>query len=113
MPGSQGALGGHHRRHHPHSRIAGKKEEHRAYLFPDFASGLAAMHQAQRSGLRARASLSLSDDGETRFLQAMWREEGRDRNFADHFSSVYLSVRRFDGGAAPAALSRGFFRQRR
>ncbi len=97
MPGSQGALGvitGATIR----IRALPAKEEHRAYLFPDFASGLAAMHQAQRSGL-PHAFLSLSDDGETRFLQAMWRE-GRDRNFADHFFDVYLSVRRFDSGAA-------------
>jgi len=97
MPGSQGALGvitGATVR----IRASPEKEEHRAYLFPDFASGLAAMHQAQRNGL-PHAFLRLSDDGETRMLQAL-RREGRDRNFADHFFDVYLAVRRFDSGAA-------------
>jgi alkyldihydroxyacetonephosphate synthase len=97
MQGSQGALGvitGATIR----IRALPTKEEHRAYLFPDFASGLAAMHQAQRNGL-PHAFLRLSDDGETRFLQAMQRE-GRDWNFTDHFFDIYLSVRRFDSGAA-------------
>ncbi len=74
------------------------KEEHRAYLFSDFAGGLAAMHQAQRSGL-PHAFLRLSDDGETRFLQALQRA-GREANLADRFFDIYLSVRRFDSGAA-------------
>jgi len=75
-----------------------EKEEHRAYLFPDFASGLAAIHQAQRLGL-PHVFLRLSDDGETRFDQAL-EKEGRDWNLADHMFDVYLGVRRFDGRAA-------------
>jgi len=97
MTGSQGALGvitG--------ATIAARalpaKEEYRAYLFPDFASGLAAMHQAQRLGL-GHIFLRLSDDGETRFAQAI-EKEGRDWHLADHLFDVYLSVRRFDSGAA-------------
>jgi alkyldihydroxyacetonephosphate synthase len=74
------------------------KEEFRAYLFPDFASGLAAMHQAQRLGL-GHIFLRLSDDGETRFSHALERE-GREWNLRDHLFDVYLSVRRFDSGAA-------------
>jgi hypothetical protein len=75
-----------------------KKEEHRAYLFPDFASGLAAMHQAQR--LRpADLFLRLSDDGETRFAQALERAD-RDWNLPDYLFDVYLSIRRFGTGAA-------------
>ena len=46
------------------SRALPRKEEHRAYLFPDFASGLAAMHQAQRLGL-PHLHLRLSDDDES------------------------------------------------
>jgi alkyldihydroxyacetonephosphate synthase len=80
------------------SRALPEKEEHRAYLFPDFASGLAAMHQAQRLGL-PHIFLRLSDDGETRFDQAL-EKEGREWNLADHMFDVYLGVRRFDGGAA-------------
>ncbi len=74
------------------------KEEHRAYLFPDFASGLAAMHEAARSGL-PHTLLRLSDDGQTRFFQAL-RQAGRDGNFAGRLFDIYLSVRRFDSGAA-------------
>lgn len=97
MTGSQGALGvitG--------ATIATRalpaKEQHRAYLFPDFASGLAAMHQAQRLGL-PHIFLRLSDDGETRFDQALERE-GREWNLAGHLFDVYLSARRFGSGAA-------------
>ena len=79
------------------SRALPKKEEHRAYLFPDFASGLAALHQAQRLGL-SHIFLRLSDDGETRFDLALERE-GREWNLADHLFDVYLSIRRFDSGA--------------
>ena len=74
------------------------KEEHRAYLFPDFASGLAAMHQARRLGL-PNIFLRLSDDGATRFSQAL-AGAGREWNLRDHLFDVYLSVRRFGGGAA-------------
>jgi alkyldihydroxyacetonephosphate synthase len=80
------------------TRALPQKEEHRAYLFPDFASGLAAMHQAQRLGLE-HIFLRLSDDGETRFDQAL-EKEGREWNLADHLFDIYLSVRRFGSGAA-------------
>ena len=79
-------------------RAMPKKEEHRAYLFPDFASGLAAMHQAQRLGL-PHLFLRLSDDGETRFAQALERAD-RDWNLPDYLFDVYLSLRRFGTGAA-------------
>jgi alkyldihydroxyacetonephosphate synthase len=75
-----------------------KKEEHRAYLFPDFASGLAVMHQAQRLGL-PNVFLRLSDDGETRFAQALERAD-REWNLPDYLFDVYLSMRRFGSGAA-------------
>jgi alkyldihydroxyacetonephosphate synthase len=74
------------------------KEDHRRYLFPDFASGLAAVREAQRSGL-PHSLLRLSDDGQTRFSRALQRA-GRDWNLAEHFRDIYLSVRRFDGQAA-------------
>jgi alkyldihydroxyacetonephosphate synthase len=97
MTGSQGALG----------VITGatirvqampKKAEHRAYLFPDFASGLAVMHRAQRLGL-PNVFLRLSDDGETRFAQALERAD-REWNLPDYLSDIYLSLRRFGTGAA-------------
>jgi alkyldihydroxyacetonephosphate synthase len=75
-------------------RALPEKEETRAYLFPDFASGLAAMREAQRTGL-AHSLMRLSDDGETRFSRALQRPALRDR-----FFDVYLSIRRFDSHAA-------------
>lgn len=97
MTGSQGTLGvitGATIR----VRALPRKEEHRAYLFPDFASGLAAMHQAQRLGL-PHLHLRLSDDGETRFAQALERAD-REWNLPDYLFDVYLSIRRFGTGAA-------------
>ena len=75
-------------------RALPEKEETRAYLFPDFASGLAAVREAQRTGL-AHSLMRLSDDGETRFSRALQRP-----TLGEHFFDVYLSVRRFDSHAA-------------
>ena len=103
MTGSQGAFGvitGATLR----IRALPKKEEHRAYLFPDFASGLAAMHQAQRLGL-PNIFLRLSDDGETRFDQALEKAD-REWNLPDHMFEIYLSIRRFGGSAV--RLTAGF-----
>ena len=74
------------------------REEHRAYLFPDFASGLAAMREVQRIGL-PHTLLRLSDDSQTRLSRAL-DKAGRGWTLAEHFFEVYLSVRRFDSGAA-------------
>jgi len=74
------------------------KEEHRAYLFPDFASGLAAMREAQRIGL-PHTLLRLSDDSQTRLSRAL-EKAGQGWSLAEHMFDVYLSVRRFDSGAA-------------
>jgi alkyldihydroxyacetonephosphate synthase len=97
MPGSQGALGvitGATVR----IRTLPAQEEHRAYLFSDFASGLAAMREAQRIQL-PHSLLRLSDDSQTRLSRALQKTE-QSRAFAEYFFDVYLSVRRFDSGAA-------------
>ena len=73
-------------------------EEYRAYLFPDFASGLAAMREAQRTGL-PHTLLRLSDDSQTRLSRAL-EKAGRGWTLAEHVFDVYLSLRRFDSGAA-------------
>jgi alkyldihydroxyacetonephosphate synthase len=93
MAGSRGALGvitGATIR----IRALPEKEETRAYLFPDFASGLAAVREAQRSGL-AHSLIRLSDDSETRFSRALQRP-----TLGDHFFDIYLSIHRFDSRAA-------------
>jgi len=103
MRGSQGALGvitGASIR----IRALPEQEEHRAYLFPDFASGLAALREARRSGV-PHAFARLSDDGETRYLQALQRAD-RDWNLADHMFDIYLSVRRM--GSSAARMIAGF-----
>jgi len=79
-------------------RAVAQKEEHRAYLFPDFASGLAVLREAQRIGL-PHAFLRLSDDGRTRLLRAL-EQAGEDADWRARLFDVYLSVRRFDGTAA-------------
>jgi alkyldihydroxyacetonephosphate synthase len=85
-------------------RARPEKEEHRAYLFPDFASGLAVVREAQRTGI-AHALLRLSDDGDTRLLRAL-EQAGRESRFGARLFDIYLSVRRFDGAAA--RLTAGF-----
>jgi len=93
MPGSRGAFGvitGATIR----IRALPDKEETRAYLFPDFASGLTAVREIQRTGL-AHSLMRLSDADETRFSRALQRP-----TLGDRFFDVYLSIRRFDGHAA-------------
>jgi alkyldihydroxyacetonephosphate synthase len=75
-------------------RALPEKQETRAYLFPDFASGLAAMREAQRTGL-AHNLMRLSDGDETRFFRALQHPTLRDR-----FFDAYLAIRHFDGHAA-------------
>ena len=79
-------------------RAIPETEEHRAYLFPDFASGLAVMREAQRIGL-PHAFLRLADDGQTRLFRAL-EQAGDETSFFRRMFDVYLSIRRFDGAAA-------------
>jgi len=79
-------------------RAIAQKEEHRAWLFPDFASGLAVLREAQRIGL-PHAFMRLSDDGRTRLLHAL-EQAGQDADWTRRLFDIYLSVRRFDGNAA-------------
>jgi alkyldihydroxyacetonephosphate synthase len=97
MLGSRGALGV-ITRATVRIRAVAQKEEHRRYLFPDFASGLAVLREAQRIGL-PHAFLRLSDDGRTRLLGAL-EQAGEDADWRRRLFDVYLSVRRFDGTAA-------------
>jgi len=97
MVGSQGALGV-ITAASIRIRALPAREEQRLYLFPDFAGGLAAIREAWRMGI-PHAFLRLSDDGETRFLRAL-EQAGEDWDLARHLFDIYLSVRRFDSGAA-------------
>jgi alkyldihydroxyacetonephosphate synthase len=85
-------------------RARPETEAYRAYLFPDFASGLAVMREVQRTSL-PHAVLRLSDDGHTRLLRAL-QQAGQEPGLGARLFDVYLSVRRFDGTAA--RLTAGF-----
>lgn len=76
--------------------------EFRRYLFTDFASGIAAVREAARTDL-GRASLRLSDDSETRFVEKLRQRDG---DLRARFFEIYRAVRRFDGNAA--LLEAGF-----
>jgi alkyldihydroxyacetonephosphate synthase len=97
LAGSRGALGVITR---ATIRIRGSPaaQEHRGYLFPDFASGLAAIRETQRTGL-PHTMLRLSDDGETRFARAIARA-GHPWDVPGRLFDAWLAMRRFDGKAA-------------
>ncbi len=95
LPGSRGALGV-ITLATVRIRALPAAQEHRGYLFPDFASGLAAIREAQRTGL-PHTMLRLSDDGETRFARALAHHRW---DVAARLFDAWLAMRRFDGKAA-------------
>ena len=78
--------------------------EYCGYLFKDFASGIAAIRQAEANGVAA-TMLRLSDHIETKFYRA-FGTLGRKRSFRDRFAQLYLDGRGFDEKAC--ALIAGF-----
>jgi len=80
------------------------REEHRGWLFRDFAAGIAAIREALREGI-PHTMLRLSDAGETRFLRA-FSVLGREREVKNRLRDLYLKLRHFDDNAA--ALIVGF-----
>ncbi|HVV29108.1 MAG TPA: FAD-binding oxidoreductase [Rhizomicrobium sp.] len=76
------------------------REQHCRYLFPDFASGIAAIREAARTGLRC--TLRLSDDGETRFLEKLARS-GEPSTLRMRLGDIRREIRRFGGGASVLA----------
>ena len=78
--------------------------EYYGYLFKDFASGIAAIRQAEASGVGA-TMLRLSDQAETRFYRA-FGTLGKKRSFRERFAQLYLDNRGFDEKAC--ALIAGF-----
>jgi alkyldihydroxyacetonephosphate synthase len=73
-------------------RALPQSQDHRAWLFRDFAAGLAALREGARAGL---VSLRLRDDGATRFARAAVHTTLKHRQF-----DALLAFRGFDGGAA-------------
>jgi len=74
------------------------KEDYRGYLFPDFASGLAAVREARRTGV-PQSLMRLSDDGETRLSRALARA-GHGWDIPERIFDAWLAFRRFNGDAA-------------
>jgi alkyldihydroxyacetonephosphate synthase len=72
-------------------RALPEKQDHRAWIFRDFAAGLAALREGARAGL---SSLRLCDDGTTRFARAAIPNTLKHRLF-----DALLAFRGFDGGA--------------
>jgi len=68
--------------------------EYRGYLFKDFASGIAAIRQAEASSIDA-TMLRLSDHIETKFYRS-FSTLGKKLSFRDRFAQLYLDNRGFD-----------------
>jgi alkyldihydroxyacetonephosphate synthase len=69
-----------------------------SYLFPDFASGLAAMREAQRESV-GQPRVRLSDGGETRFQRRL-AGMGQRPTLWQRMEDAYRGIRRLDDGAA-------------
>jgi alkyldihydroxyacetonephosphate synthase len=77
-------------------RALPQRTEQRHYLFPDFAGGLAALHEAERQGI-AINDARLCDSAQTRFNARMAR--GR-QGLWQRLEDIYRQVRRLDDQAA-------------
>ena len=75
--------------------------EQRHYLFPDFAGGLAALHEAERQGI-ALTGASLSDAAQTRFNAKV---AGERLNLWQRLEEIYRRARRPDDHAAALAIT--------
>lgn len=73
-----------------------------AYLFRDFAAGIAVLRQAARAGI-ALGPVFLADDGATRFERAMRRRRRWD--FSQRLYEAWLILRDFDNGVARLVVS--------
>jgi alkyldihydroxyacetonephosphate synthase len=82
-------------------RPAAEGEDCRAYLFRDFAAGLAVLRQAARAGI-ALGPVRLSDDGASHFERAMQR---RPWNLGQRLFDAWLVLRDFDNGVARLIVS--------
>lgn len=74
----------------------------RRYLFPDFAAGLAALHQAARSGI-GHAGAQLWDGAATDFARGLARA-GHPFHLLARLRDIHLELRRFDDRAAALSL---------
>lgn len=77
------------------------RSEQRLYLFPDFAGGLAALHEAERHGI-ALCDARLSDAAQTRFNSQM---AGTRLTLWQRLEEIYRQARRLDDNAAALAVT--------
>lgn len=77
------------------------ESEQRHYLFPDFAAGLAALHEAERLGL-ALQDAQLSDAVQTRFAARM---AGARQNLWQRLEDIYRQLRRLEDQACGLAVT--------
>jgi alkyldihydroxyacetonephosphate synthase len=75
----------------------------RRYLFPDFAAGLAVLHQAARSGI-SHGGARLWDAAATGFARGLARS-GHPFNLLARLRDIHLEVRHFDDRAAALSLT--------
>jgi alkyldihydroxyacetonephosphate synthase len=101
LPGSRGALGI-ITSATLRVRTLPQKEDDCAWLFPDFASGLAAMRHAQRGG-QPHGRMRLSDDGATRLARAL--QTAGDWNLKQRLFDAYLAFRGVSSNAARLSMS--------
>jgi alkyldihydroxyacetonephosphate synthase len=82
-------------------RAAPARTLHLNALFPDFASGLAAMREAQRESI-VQTDMRLSDAAETRFHR---RLAGMNPTLWQRMEELYRGMRRFDDSAAALEIA--------
>jgi len=75
----------------------------RRYLFPDFAAGLAALHQAAKSGI-AHTGAQLSDAAATQFAHGLARA-GHPFDLLARLRDIHRELRRFDDRASALSLA--------
>jgi alkyldihydroxyacetonephosphate synthase len=75
---------------------APEAEDYRAFMFRDFASGLAVLRQAARAGI-PYGRICLADDGATRFERALHR---RGWDIRQRLCDAWMALRDFDSGTA-------------
>lgn len=78
-------------------------EEHRTWLFPDFAAGLAATREAVRENI-PHTMLRLSDAGATRMMRALERT-AHGFNIRARLTDTYVEAHRFDDNSARLTAS--------
>jgi len=84
-------------------RAISAETQARHYLFPDFAAGLAALHQAARNGI-AHSQARLWDGPATHFARGLARMD-HPFDLTARLHDAYLALRRFDDRAGALSIA--------